>query len=116
MTEKTRKNTLETSDKLVPDFVAVSTDAALVAIAAGVNTLLAVQLKTAADNSDEDVFSVTLAAMAHIVRSFEGEREATKLVDLYTNGGLSKMDGMVEAGLSPEEAAKLATKEDGSVH
>ena len=104
MTEKTSKNT------------STKHDPKTVALAAGVNTLLAVQLKNALDNDEGDMFSVVLAAMAHIVRAFEGEEEAAKLIDGYTNGAFSKMDSMVDAGLSPEEAATLATKEKEVVH
>ena len=82
------------------------------ALAAGVNALLAFKLKEFSDEDDgADAFSACLSTMALIVRVFEGQEESVKMLDLYTNGAFSKMDGMVDAGVTPEEAAKAAAGE-----
>lgn len=104
MTEKTLKNT------------STELDAKLIAIAAGINSLMAVHMHACVDKDDSEVFAMLLASMANIVRAFEGEEEARKIMDGYTNGAYSKMDSMVDAGLSPEEAATIATKEEELVH
>jgi hypothetical protein len=104
MTDKTTKNTLD------------DMDAKLISIAAGLNSLMSVHMQTAVSDDDGDMFAMLLASMANIVRAFEGVESAKTLIDGYTNGAYSKMDSMVDAGVSPEEAATIATKEDSSVH
>jgi hypothetical protein len=104
MTEKTLKNT------------STELDTKLVAIAAGMNAVMSVHMHAAINNDDSEMFAMLLASMANIVRAFEGEEEARKIIDGYTNGAYSKMDSMVDAGLSPEEAATIATKEEEVVH
>ena len=104
MTEKTLKNT------------STELDAKLIAIAAGINSLMSVHMHASIENDEGDLFAMLLASMANIVRAFEGEDAARKIIDGYTNGAYSKMDEMVEAGVSPEEAATLASKEEGVVH
>ena len=103
----TDENTTNTSSDL---------DNKLVSIAAGLNSLMSVHMQKSVDEDDGDMFTMLLASMANIVRAFEGVDSAKKLIDGYTNGAYSKMDSMVDAGVSPEEAATIATKEDSSVH
>jgi hypothetical protein len=62
------------------------------AIAIGLNTLLALEMRRAGENNDEDGYSACLASMVHIVRIFMGEEEAEKMVNVYTNGAMSELD------------------------
>ena len=80
-------------------------------LAAGINSLLAFKLKDFADSDNGEAYSACLSTMALIVRVFEGQEESVKMLDLYTNGAFSKMDGLVDAGVEPEEAASLASGE-----
>lgn len=81
------------------------------ALAAGINSLLAFNLKEFAESDNGEAYSACLSTMALIVRVFEGEEQSVKMLDLYTNGAFSKMDGLVDAGVNPEEAAKAAAGE-----
>jgi len=80
-------------------------------IAAGLNALLSFKLKEFADDDEGDAYSACLSTMALIVRVFDGQEESVKLLDLYTNGAYSRMDGLVDAGVNPEEAAMAASGE-----
>ena len=73
------------------------------ALAAGINSLLAFNLKEFAESDNGEAYSACLSTMALIVRVFEGEEQSVKMLDLYTNGAFSKMDGLVDAGVNPEE-------------
>ena len=89
-------------------------DNPLACVAAGINTLLAVQLKSASDTGDEDVFAACLSAMATLVRVFDGEDKAKELLDFYTNGAMSKIDGKMEDGMSFQEAVDSVGEEDSN--
>lgn len=65
-------------------------------VAVGVNTLLAVAMRRASQEDDEDVYTACLAAMSSIVKEFEGEEAANDLINAYTNGALSKMSELVK--------------------
>lgn len=56
------------------------------AVAYAASTLLAIEMRKAHADEDADVYSSCLAGMAHIVRVFEGEEVANRLVNAFTNG------------------------------
>lgn len=103
MSEKNSTNTSTEHDKR------------LVALGVGLNTLLAVKLNDMINSEsaerDEDA-SVIITAMAHIVRVFEGEDSAKKMIDELTGGAYSKMDDLVSSGVPVDDAAKFVTNEE----
>ena len=103
MSEKALTHTLTEHDKK------------LVALGVGLNTLLAVKLNdminSVGSERDEDA-SVIITAMAHIVRVFEGEESAKKMIDELTGGAYSKMDDLVSSGVPVDDAAKFVTSEE----
>jgi len=80
-------------------------------VAAGINALLAFKLKDFSEEDNGDAYSACLSTMGLLVRVFEGEKEAASMLDMYTNGAYSKMNGLVDAGIEPDEAAKVAAGE-----
>ncbi len=98
------KNLNDTSTEL-------STEDKTRAIAAGINALLAFKLRDFSEEDNGDAYSACLSTMALLVRVFEGEDEAKSMLDMYTNGAYSKMNGLVDAGVKPEDAAKAAAGE-----
>ena len=69
-----------------------TSDSGVHALAIGLNTLLALEMRRAGKNNDEDGYSACLASMVHIVRIFMGEEEAEKMVNVYTNGAMAELD------------------------